>query len=90
MNTTGFILLDGAMGTMLQQAGLPTGILPETWNITNPEAVTAIGKRYASSGSQIIYANTFGANRHKAAGCGYSAAELVSAGIRCAKNAAAP
>lgn len=83
------ILLDGAMGTMLQAAGLPAGALPETWNILHPEVVVEIQKRYVASGSNIIFANTFGANRKKTAGCGYTVEELVSAGIACAKQAAA-
>lgn len=82
------ILLDGAMGTMLQSAGLPAGALPETWNIINPDVVVGIQKQYVDAGSNIIFANTFGANRLKTAGCGYSVKELVSAGIACAKKAA--
>lgn len=83
-----FTLLDGGMGTMLQNAGLPVGALPEVWNITNPEAVTAIGRQYAEAGAQVLYANTFGANRHKLDGCGYSVAEIIAAGIRAARAAA--
>ena len=83
-----YILLDGAMGTMLQSAGLPAGALPETWNITQPEKVTAIQRRYVEAGSRVIYANTFGANRLKIHGCGYTSAELVRAGIAAAKKAA--
>lgn len=82
------ILLDGGMGTMLQAAGLPLGEMPEKWNITHPEKVTDIHRRYTEAGSQVIYANTFGANRYKTAGSGYSVEELVSAGIRCAREAA--
>ena len=40
-------------------------------------------------GSDIIYANTFGANRHKMAKSGYSVQELISAGIACARKACA-
>ncbi|MBR2823210.1 MAG: homocysteine S-methyltransferase family protein [Clostridia bacterium] len=82
------MLLDGGMGTMLQQAGLPLGVLPESWNITHPEVVTGIHRRYVEAGSQVIFANTFGANPLKAAGSGYDLEELISAGIRCAKEAA--
>ena len=82
------ILLDGAMGTMLQKAGLPAGALPETWNILHPEVVVGIQKQYVDAGSNIIFANTFGANRLKTAGCGYTVRELISAGVACAKKAA--
>lgn len=83
-----FTILDGAMGTMLQAAGLPMGTLPEVWNITNTETVAAIQRQYVEAGSDIIYANTFGANRHKIAGSGYSVTEIVKAGIRAARMAA--
>lgn len=88
MNGNAYILLDGAMGTMLQAAGLPAGTLPETWNLTAPEKVTAIQRRYVEAGSRVIYANTFGANRIKIAGSGYQTAELVRAGVESAKKAA--
>lgn len=81
------ILLDGAMGTMLQAAGLPLGAMPEAWNITAPERVTAVQRRYVRAGSRVLYANTFGANRYKAAKSGYAAAGLVAAGIRAARAA---
>ena len=42
MEKAEIILLDGGMGTMLQAAGLPLGQLPELWNITRPEAVSAV------------------------------------------------
>ena len=90
MNQNGIILLDGGMGTMLQAAGLPLGELPEVWNITHPEAVVSIQRHYAEAGSQIIFANTFGANRYKTAASGYSVEALISAGIRCAREAAGP
>ena len=83
------VLLDGGMGTMLQSAGLPLGELPESWNLTHPEAITAIHRRYAEAGSRVLYTNTFGANRYKASSAGFSVAELVSAGVRCARAAAA-
>ena len=87
MEKTDFILLDGAMGTMLQAAGLPVGALPEIWNVTAPEKVTAIQRQYVEAGSRVLYANTFGANRLKAAKCGYSVSELVAAGIKAARAA---
>ena len=88
MNNRSYLLLDGAMGTMLQAAGLPAGSLPEVWNITQPDKVTDIQRQYVQAGSGVIYANTFGANRLKTAGCGYTVAELVKAGVAAAKKAA--
>ena len=88
MDKAEIILLDGGMGTMLQAAGLPLGELPELWNVTQPETVSAVQRRYAGAGSKVLYTNTFGANRYKAEGCGYGVGELVAAGVRCARSAA--
>ena len=57
------MLLDGAMGTMLQKSGLKPGQIPELLNIENPEMVRAVHRAYVRAGSDVIYANTFGANR---------------------------
>ncbi len=88
MGTTEITILDGGMGTMLQAAGLPVGQLPEVWNIIHPEKVTEIQRKYVDAGSQVIYANTFGANRHKVASSGYTPEELIAGGIRAARAAA--
>ena len=82
------ILLDGAMGTMLQAAGLPMGQAPEVWNLTAPDVVADIQRRYVEAGSRVLYTNTFGANRLKTKDCGYSVGELVAGGVRCARRAA--
>ncbi len=84
------ILLDGAMGTMLQAAGLPLGAKPELLNLENPALIESIHARYAAAGSRILAANTFGASVHKLAGSGYTVAQVVAAGIGCACRAAAP
>ena len=59
------VILDGAMGTMLQNSGLKIGEKPEMLNLTNPQIVYNIHKAYLESGADIIYTNTFGANRIK-------------------------
>ena len=46
-----FILLDGAMGTMLQQKGMELGTVPETLNITKPDWIIDIHKQYIDAGS---------------------------------------
>lgn len=89
MDKSEFLLLDGGMGTMLQAAGLPVGQLPEVWNLTHPEIVTGIQRQYVEAGSQVIFANTFGANRHKVSASGYTPAELIAGSIRAARDAAA-
>ncbi len=59
------VLWDGAMGTMLQAAGLTSGGSPEEWNVTHPDVVRAIYQGYADAGSQAITTNTFGGNRYR-------------------------
>ena len=79
------LLLDGAMGTLLQAKGLKPGESPEMLNLTRPEWVREIHARYAAAGSRVIYANTFGANPLKLPD---TAAEAIAAGIRIAREAA--
>lgn len=59
----GPVLADGAMGTMLFSAGLQFGDPPEVWNLTHPEVIRGIHRRYLEAGSQILMTNTFGGNR---------------------------
>lgn len=80
-------LLDGAMGTMIQAAGVKVPAVPEELNITHPELIEGIQKKYVEAGSDVIYANTFTANRYKASRGKYSVDELITAGINIAKNA---
>ena len=82
------VILDGAMGTVLQQRGLPPGGQPELLNLTQPELLDAVYREYIDAGSQIIYANTFGANGLKLRRTGHSVEEVISAAVRVAKNAA--
>lgn len=81
------ILFDGAMGTMLQQAGLPQGVMPESWNIEHPEVLRSIHRAYLEAGCDVVTANTFGANAAKCEGTPYTAAELVGRGVRLAREA---
>lgn len=83
-----FLILDGAMGTLLQQRGLPPGKLPELFCLTHGDVVCDIHRSYLEAGSQVIYTNTFGANRLKLAGSGHSVAEVVSAAVKLARQAA--
>ena len=56
------VILDGGMGTLLQERGLQPGEAPERWNLTHANDVVAIHKAYFDSGSNIVNTNTFGAN----------------------------
>nr|WP_297279202.1 homocysteine S-methyltransferase family protein [uncultured Butyricicoccus sp.] len=79
--------LDGAMGTMLQKAGLETGRAPEMLNLTDPEQIVRVHQAYLEAGAQIVYANTFGANREKLAREGLETEQTVRAGVDCARKA---
>ena len=57
------LLGDGAMGTQLMIAGLEQGSCGEAWNLTHPERVLGIQRRYAEAGSDCILTNTFGGSR---------------------------
>ena len=80
--------LDGALGTMLQSAGMPAGILPEVYALEHPEITENIHRAYVQAGSRIVYTNTFSSNAHKLIGSGHSVEEIVSAAVRTAKAAA--
>ena len=81
------LILDGAMGTLLQSRGLKGGDIPETWNITHADDLVEVHKSYLRAGSDIISTNTFGCNRFKLEKCGYTVDELATAGIKLAKRA---
>ena len=57
------LLGDGAMGTQLMIAGLEQGNSGEVWNLTCPERVLAIQRRYTEAGSECLLTNTFGGSR---------------------------
>ncbi|MGI6546597.1 MAG: homocysteine S-methyltransferase family protein [Fastidiosipilaceae bacterium] len=80
-------LLDGAMGTMLQEAGIRIGEIPESLNLTQPQLILDIHQQYLNAGSKIIYANTFGANTLKLADTRLEVGEVVGSGISLAKKA---
>ena len=83
------LLGDGAMGTQLMLAGLEQGNCGEAWNLTHPERVLAIQRRYAEAGSDCILTNTFGASRimlHRHANEGQTVA-INRAGVEIARQA---
>ena len=82
-----FVLLDGAMGTLIQKSGVKYDSVPETLNITHPELIESFHKAYAEAGSDIVYANTFGANGYKLKESGYSVDEIIKSGVENAKKA---
>src|SRR5690349_22160331 len=83
------LLGDGAMGTQLMLAGLVQGSCGEEWNLTHPERVLAIQRRYIEAGSDCLLTNTFGGsrimlNRHGNAG---RAVEINQAAVVIAREA---
>ena len=56
------LILDGGMGTLLQEKGLLPGELPERWNLSHPEVIGEIHRAYFAAGSHVVSTNTFGAN----------------------------
>ena len=54
------VILDGAMGTVLQRYGLQPGEKPEKWNLTRGDVITEIHRMYFDAGSNIVNTNTFG------------------------------
>ena len=83
------LFFEGAMGTMLQEAGLPDGYLPDLWSVENTEAVKSVHRQYLKAGCTILKTNTFGANALKLAPHGYTVAEVVSAAVGIAAEAIA-
>jgi len=85
------LLGDGAMGTQLMFAGLLQGNCGEEWNLTHPERVLAIQRRYVEAGSDCLLTNTFGGsrimlNRH---GNADRVVEINQAGVAIAREAGA-
>lgn len=61
----GAVLADGAMGTMLFEAGLQFGDPPEIWNLAHPDVVRGVHRGYLDAGARIVLTNTFGGNRFR-------------------------
>lgn len=83
-----FILLDGALGTMLQNSGMPVGTLPEVYALENPEIIDNIHRAYVDAGSMTICTATFCSNAKKLAPYGLKVDEVVTKAVAIAKKAA--
>lgn len=81
------LIVDGAMGTMLQKSGLKLGEAPEVFNMTSPDVIRDIHSAYLNAGAQLVLTNTFGANELKLASTPYSVEEVVAAAVQNAKAA---
>ena len=65
--TSRTLLADGAMGTLIHEAGVPMGTCFDHLNLTNPDLIGSIHRAYVSAGADIIETNTYGANQLKLA-----------------------
>jgi 5-methyltetrahydrofolate--homocysteine methyltransferase len=63
----GPVLLDGGMGTLLQDHGLDDGGSGELWNVERPEIVEEIHEAYAVAGARVLTTNTFGGTQPRLA-----------------------
>ena len=59
----GTVLLDGGMGTLLQEQGLDDGGSGELWNVERPDVIAGLHEEYAKAGARILTTNTFGGTR---------------------------
>ena len=59
------VILDGATGSNLQRAGMPTGVCPEQWILEYPQVLIDLQRAYVEAGTNIVYAPTFTASRIK-------------------------
>ncbi|MEE9616992.1 MAG: homocysteine S-methyltransferase family protein [Anaerolineae bacterium] len=84
------IVADGAMGTMLQEAGLPTGMSPEAWLLENPDPVRGVHRAYVEAGADLILTCTFGGTRTRLERAGLSerVAEINQRAVEIAREAA--
>lgn len=82
------LVFDGAMGTMLQAAGLKAGEIPEMMNTNNKNAVLDVHRAYIRAGADVISTNSFGGNAIKLAPYGLDSEKEVALAVSIAKEAA--
>ena len=84
------LISDGAMGTNLQERGLPHGVAAESWLFDQPEQVIALHHDFVQAGSDIILTNTFGGGplRLKEAGLEGTVREVNHLAVELARKAA--
>ena len=82
------VLLDGAWGTQMLALGLPSGQLPDLWNLSEPDRVESVGRRYVEAGSRVILTNTFQSNRFALRDRADDVAAINRAGAEISRRAA--
>jgi 5-methyltetrahydrofolate--homocysteine methyltransferase len=83
------LLADGAIGSMLLGSGLPPGAAPESLNLSRPEILEEIARRYLDAGAEIVQTNTFGASPLKLSHYGLEerTAAINEAGVAAVRRA---
>lgn len=84
-----FVLLDGGFGTEIQKRGMKPGETSELMNFQMEREVFGVLRSYVDAGSDIISANTFGANRLKLKNSGYTTEQVVRRAMKIAREAVA-
>ena len=86
------LVADGATGTMLQAAGLPTGTPGEAWILERPEEIRKLHQAYVEAGSRLILTSTFGGSRTRLekSGLGDRVAEINQQAAELAREVAGP
>ncbi|MDO5714455.1 MAG: homocysteine S-methyltransferase family protein [Tissierellia bacterium] len=83
-----FIFLDGAMGTTLQRRSLAPGGIPEMMNINSGDVIEKVHREFIEAGAEIIYSNTFGANRKKLSRWNLKPEEVIVPALKIGRRAA--
>ncbi len=68
--TKSYLYLDGATGSNLVRAGMPSGVCPEQWILEHQDVMLDLQRQYVAAGTDILYVPTFTANRIKLADYG--------------------
>src|SRR4051812_28347453 len=61
------LVLDGSMGALLQNRGLPAGMAPDVWMMENEDIILRAHLDYVEAGADILLCNTFGASKWRLA-----------------------
>ena len=80
------VFFDGGMGTMIQKTGVIGYTIPEDLNFYHPEIIKDIHRQYLEAGSNVITANSFGANPIKVEGGKFSAEQYINEAIKLQKE----
>lgn len=86
-----YVYLDGATGSNLVRAGMPSGVCPEQWIVEHRDVMLNLQEQYVKAGTDILYAPTFTANRVKLAeyGLAQRQKELIRELVAISREAAA-